>query len=107
MAFNGRKSGYAGLSDDRLPRDDSGKGCGGDQPRMLGNAMEWQRGKNHGNGLQPSGDDDCGGKKNPIKIIFYLVKVISPVFLDSARTLRIPRIRKIHTRLQERIAFRN
>ena len=25
MAFNGRKSGYAGLSDDRLSGDDSGK----------------------------------------------------------------------------------
>ena len=63
------------------------------------NAMEWQGGKNHANGLQPSWDDGCDEERNPMNIIFYLVKVISLVFLDSLQTPRIPRIRKIHTRL--------
>ena len=40
-------------------------------------------------------------KRNPVNIVFYLSKVISPMFLDSVRTLRFPKIRKIHTRLKE------
>ena len=40
-------------------------------------------------------------KRNPVNIIFYLSKVISPMFLDSVRTLRFPKIRNIHTRLKE------
>ena len=39
-------------------------------------------------------------KRNPVNIIFYLSKVISPMFLDSVRTPRFSRMRKIHTRLQ-------
>ena len=35
------------------------------------------------------------------RIIFYLVEVISPVFLDSVCISRFPTIRKINTRLQE------
>ena len=40
-------------------------------------------------------------KRNHVNIIFYLSKVISPMFLDSVHTLRSPKIRKIHTCLQE------
>ena len=40
-------------------------------------------------------------KRNPVNIVFYLSKVISPMFLDSVRTLRFPKIRKLHTRLKE------
>ena len=39
-------------------------------------------------------------KTNPVNITFYLSKVNSPMFLDSVRTPRFPRIRKIHTHLQ-------
>ena len=40
-------------------------------------------------------------KRNPVNIVFYLSKVISPMFLDRVRTLRFLKIRKIHTRLNE------
>ena len=40
-------------------------------------------------------------KRNPVNIIFYLSKVISAMFLDSVRTPRFPKLRKIHTRLKE------
>ena len=40
-------------------------------------------------------------KRNPMNIIFYLSKVFSPMFLDSVRTLRFPKIRILHTRLKE------
>ena len=41
-------------------------------------------------------------KRNPVNIIFYLSKVISPMFVDSVRNPKIPpSIRKIHTRLKK------
>ena len=55
MAFNGRNLGCAGLLVDRLSGDNNGKkGVAAVSRSMRGNAMERQKGKNHGNGLQSS-----------------------------------------------------
>ena len=55
MAFNRRNLGCAGLLVDRLSGNDRGKkGVSAVSRSMRGNAMERQKGKNHGNGLQPS-----------------------------------------------------
>ena len=55
MAFSGRNLGCAGFLVDRLSGDDSGKkGVAAVSRSMLGIAMEQQKGKNAGNGLQPS-----------------------------------------------------
>ena len=40
-------------------------------------------------------------KRDPVNIVFYLIKVISAMFLDSVRTPRFPKIRKIPTRFKE------
>ena len=40
-------------------------------------------------------------KRNLVNIVFYLSKVISPMFLDSVRTPRFPKIIKLHTRFKE------
>ena len=58
--------------------------------------MERQRGKIMGMGCNHHEMMVATEKRNPVNIIFYLVKVISPVFLDRVRTPRFPRLRKIH-----------
>ena len=98
--FQWKKSGYAGLLDNRLSGNDSGKrvwlqsaaACGG----MPSNGKEE---KIMGTGCNHHEMMVATEKRNPVNITFYLSKVISPMILDSVRTLRFPRIRKIHTRL--------
>ena len=88
-----------GLLDDRLSGNDSRKRCGGGQPpnagECHGTAKIMGTGCNHHEMMAAT------EKRIPVNIIFYLVKVISPVFSDSIRILRFPKIRKIHARLQE------
>ena len=93
------ESGYAGLFVDRLSGDDSEKrvwlqsaaACGG----MPWNSKEE---KIIGTGCNHHEMMVATEKRNPVNTISYLSKVISPMFLDSVRTLRFPKIRKIHTR---------
>ena len=96
------ESGYAGLFVDRLSGDDSEKkvrlqsaaACGG---------MPWigKEEKIMGTGCNHHEMMVGTEKRNPVNIIFYSSRVISPMFLDSVRTPRFPKMRKIHTRLKE------
>ena len=93
------ESEYAGPLVDRLPGDDKEKrvwlqlaaACGG---------MPWngKEEKIMGTGCNHHEMMVATEKRNPVNIVFYLSKVIFPMFLDSVRTLRSPKKRKIHTR---------
>ena len=103
VAFNGRNRDMRGCWLIGCPETAAEKGVAAVSRIFPGNAMERQSGKNQGNGLQPSPQNHhemmvATERRNPVNIIFYLSKVISPMFLGGVRTPRSPRIRQIHTR---------
>ena len=72
----------------------AGRGCGEECGGMPSNGKEE---KITGTGCNHHEMMVATKKRNPVNIIFYLSKVISPTFLDSVRNPKIPPVYKKNT----------